>query len=67
VPREALARLVGRGCNLDDLLSDIRDELRARPYELVNVAGGWQLRTKARYAGAVRALNHGARDPVRPS
>ena len=46
VPREALARLVGKNCNLDDLLADIRDELRARPYELVQVAGGWQLRTK---------------------
>ncbi|WP_246719703.1 hypothetical protein [Methylocystis sp. H62] len=40
VPREALARVVGSSCNLDDLISDIRDELRARPYELVFVAGG---------------------------
>ena len=36
VPREALAKIVGKNCNLDDLLSDIRDELRARPYELVS-------------------------------
>ena len=64
--REALARLVGKNCNLDDLLSDIRDELRARPYELVQVAGGWQLRTKARYAAAIRALNNGARDAGPP-
>jgi len=64
--REALARLVGKNCNLDDLLSDIRDELRARPYELVQVAGGWQLRTKARYADAIRALNNGARDAGPP-
>ncbi len=35
VPREALAKIVGRDCNLDDLLADIRDELRPRPYELV--------------------------------
>jgi len=62
VPREALARLVGKNCNLDDLLSDIRDELRLRPYELVQVAGGWQLRTKPRYADAIRALDNGARD-----
>jgi chromosome segregation and condensation protein ScpB len=41
VARDTLARLVGPRCNLDDLLSDIRDELRARPYELVHVAGGW--------------------------
>jgi len=66
VPREALAKLVGRDCNLDDLLSDIRDELRARPYELVHVAGGYQLRTKARYADAIRVLNNGARDAGPP-
>jgi chromosome segregation and condensation protein ScpB len=62
LPREALAKIVGKNCNLDDLLSDIRDELRARPYELVHVAGGWQLRTKSRYAGAIRALDNGAGD-----
>jgi segregation and condensation protein B len=62
VPREALAKIVGKNCNLDDLLSDIRDELRPRPYELVQVAGGWQLRTKARYFGAIRALDNGVSD-----
>jgi chromosome segregation and condensation protein ScpB len=61
VTREALARLVGRACNLDDLISDIRDDLRARPYELVPVAGGWQLRTKSRFADAIRVLNKDAR------
>ncbi|MBM3553646.1 MAG: SMC-Scp complex subunit ScpB [Alphaproteobacteria bacterium] len=61
VAREALTKLVGRACNLDDLLSDIRDDLRTRPYELVHVAGGYQLRTKARYADAIRVLNNGAR------
>ncbi len=65
-PREALARLVGKNCNLDDLLADIRDELRARPYELVHVAGGWQLRTKPRYADAIRALGNGASDAGPP-
>ena len=57
VPREALARLVGPTCRLDDLLSDIRDELRARPYELVFVAGGYQLRSKSRFAAAIRAAS----------
>ena len=66
VPREALAKIVGKNCNLDDLLADIRDELRPRPYELVQVAGGWQLRTKSRYAGAIRALGNGARDAGPP-
>ena len=55
VPREVLARVVGSNCNLDDLISYIRDELRARPYELVFLAGGYQLRTKRRFAPAIRA------------
>lgn len=58
-PREALARLVGPRCNLDELIADIVDELRARPYDLVFVAGGYQLRTKPRFAGAIRAANSG--------
>jgi len=54
VPRETLARLVGPQCNLDDLIDDIVDELRGRPYDLVFVAGGWQFRTRPRFAGAIR-------------
>jgi chromosome segregation and condensation protein ScpB len=59
VPREALAKLVGQSCKLDDLLKDIADELRARPYDLVFVAGGYQLRTKPRFSDAIRAANAG--------
>ena len=59
VPREALARLVGEKCKLDDLIADIADELRARPYELVFVAGGYQLRTRTRFADAIRAASSG--------
>ncbi|BCM87594.1 SMC-Scp complex subunit ScpB [Methylobacterium indicum] len=55
VPRETLARVVGLECRLDALIADIREELRARPYELVAVAGGWQLRTRAEFAPAIRA------------
>jgi len=66
VSREALAKLVGRDCNFDELICDIRDDLRARPYELVSVAGGYQLRTRARYADALRVLNNGARDAGPP-
>ena len=51
VPRETLARLVGPRCNLDDLIADIVDELRARPYDLVFVAGGYQLRTRRAFRG----------------
>jgi segregation and condensation protein B len=55
VPREALARLVGRDCVLDELIADIRDELKGRPYELVFVASGWQHRTRPRFIDAIRA------------
>jgi chromosome segregation and condensation protein ScpB len=61
VTRDALIKLVGRDCNFDDLICDIRDDLRPRPYDLVLVAGGYQLRTKPRYADAIRVLNNGAR------
>ena len=57
VPREMLVRLVGRDCRLDDLVDDLKTELRGRPYELVLVAGGYQLRTKPRFADAIRAAN----------
>jgi segregation and condensation protein B len=64
--RDALSQLVGRDCNFDDLISDIRDDLRARPYDLVLVAGGYQLRTKARYANAIRVLDIGPRQAGPP-
>lgn len=57
--RDALARLVGPSCNLDDLIEDIVGELRGRPYELVFVAGGYQLRTKPRFADAIRMASAG--------
>jgi len=66
ISRESLCKLVGRDCNFDELISDIRDDLRARPYELVQVAGDYQLRTKARYGDAIRFLNNGARDAGPP-
>ncbi len=55
VPRETLARVVGRNCSVDLLIDDLREELRDRPYELVSVAGGWQHRTKPAHAGVIRA------------
>jgi segregation and condensation protein B len=59
ISRENLARVVGSSCNLDDLLADLADELRARPYDLVFVAGGYQLATRPRFAGAIRAAGAG--------
>ena len=55
VTRETLARVVGRNCSIDLLIDDLRQELRDRPYELVSVAGGWQHRTRPRFADAIRA------------
>jgi segregation and condensation protein B len=54
VTREMLARVVGEGCHLELIIDDIRSELRGRPYELVNVAGGWHLRTRKSFADAIR-------------
>ena len=60
VPREALVRVVGGDCRFDDLIADLIHELRGRPYDLVQVAGGYALRTKTRFAPAIRAA-HSAR------
>jgi chromosome segregation and condensation protein ScpB len=60
VPRAKLAMLVGKSCKLDDLIADIAEELRARPYDLAFVAGGYQMRTRARYAPAIRAACAGS-------
>lgn len=66
VPRDTLARLVGRSCVLDDLIADIRDELKQRPYDLVFVAGGFQHRSRARFSEAIRAVL-GGREPGPPN
>jgi segregation and condensation protein B len=55
VPRETLSSLVGGDCHLDQLIADIREELRARPYELVAVAGGFAYRTRPAYADVILA------------
>lgn len=55
VSRETLARVVGRDCSIDLLIDDLQEELRDRPYELVSVAGGWQHRTRSRFAETIRA------------
>jgi chromosome segregation and condensation protein ScpB len=54
VSRETLARVVGRECSIDLLVDDLIEELRDRPYELVSVAGGWQHRTRPRFAETIR-------------
>ncbi|TPI10337.1 SMC-Scp complex subunit ScpB [Mesorhizobium sp. B4-1-3] len=62
VPREVLARVVGKNCNLELIIDDIRAELAGRPYELVSVAGGWQHRTKKVFGDVINAAFGSATD-----
>lgn len=55
VTRELLAQIVGRDCSIELLIEDIANELAARPYEIVAVAGGWQFRTRPRQAEVLKA------------
>jgi segregation and condensation protein B len=55
VSRETLATVIGADCHLDHLIADISEELQARPYELVEVAGGFQFRTRRAFAEVLRA------------
>ncbi|MBB2974405.1 SMC-Scp complex subunit ScpB [Mesorhizobium sp. RMAD-H1] len=57
VGMDVLQRLVGRDCSIELLIEDIREELRTRPYDIVRVAGGFQHRTRAAYADAIRAAS----------
>ncbi|WP_299409968.1 SMC-Scp complex subunit ScpB [uncultured Roseobacter sp.] len=55
VSREDLARVVGQGASVEMLIEDIQAELSGRPYELVQVAGGWMFRTRTQFADAIKA------------
>jgi segregation and condensation protein B len=55
VTREALARVVGADVVIEALIDDIGEELRARPYEIAFVAGGWRLQTRQKFARFIRA------------
>lgn len=55
VDRLALARIVGREASLDLLIDDIRADLKGKPYDVVSIAGGWQMRTRPAYAPAIEA------------
>ncbi|RUM96756.1 SMC-Scp complex subunit ScpB [Pseudaminobacter arsenicus] len=65
VPWETLARIVGKSCNIELIIDDIRAELAGRPYELVAVAGGWQHRTKKAFGDVIR-IAAGQGDVSRP-
>jgi len=55
VGREDLARVVGQGASVEMLINDIQAELVCRPYELVQVAGGWMFWTRTQFADAIKA------------
>ena len=54
VTREVLARVVGRGCALDLLLDDLREDLRGRPIALVRAGESYTLHTRPVFGPAVR-------------
>ena len=56
VGRDDLARVVGQAASIEMLIEDIHSELTGRPYELVQVAGGWMFRTMSQYAEAIKAV-----------
>jgi segregation and condensation protein B len=64
VTREILAALVAPHCHLEQLIDDIRDELRTRPYQLVEVAGGFQYRTRPPLAEVILASRVIAPPPI---
>jgi segregation and condensation protein B len=51
-----LAGLVYEACRLDAPIADINEELKARPYEIVFVAGSYQVRTRPRLAETLGSL-----------
>lgn len=64
VARDDLARVVGPGASVEMLIEDIQAELAGRPYELAQVTGGWMLRTRPRFAEAIRmAADPGNQSP----
>ena len=54
VPREDLARVVGKEASLDLLIEDLAAELEGRAVEVARVGAGWVLRTRAVYSPAIR-------------
>ena len=56
VSRDDLVKVVGASASLDLLIDDIREELKPRPYDLVQVATGWMFRTKVQFSDAIKAV-----------
>lgn len=61
VSRAILARVIDNDCSIDLLVDDLIEDLHDRPYTVVAVAGGWQMRTRPAFGATIRA----AQMPVR--
>jgi len=55
VSREALQKVVGQGASVDLLIEDLRVDIADRSFEIASVADAWALRTRTRFAEAIRA------------
>lgn len=55
VSREVLQRVVGQGASVNLLIEDLRVELADRAFEIASVADAWTMRTRTRFAEAIRA------------
>lgn len=55
VSRKDLARVIGQGVSVDVLVEDLAADLEGRSFEIVRIADGWILRTRAAYAPTIRA------------
>jgi len=55
VSREVLQKVVGQAASVELLIEDLRVELAGRSLEIVSVADGWIMRTRAGFADAIRA------------
>ncbi|MEJ5220230.1 SMC-Scp complex subunit ScpB [Cognatishimia sp. D5M38] len=51
---DALQRVVGQGVSVEILMSDLKAQLKDRPYDVARIGDGWQLRTKASYGEVIR-------------
>ncbi|GGA27049.1 SMC-Scp complex subunit ScpB [Neptunicoccus cionae] len=67
VPKKTLMAVIGQDASLKKLIGDINAALTHRPYEVVAVSGGWMMRTRKRYAPAIRKARHGDDKGVRLS
>jgi segregation and condensation protein B len=65
VPRERLAVVIPDEFNLDQLLADAAEELRAWPFEIARVASGYQMRTRLEYGPVIRGSGVSTRGAVK--